>query len=53
MGHQATFFITPDDTRAVEAALRETGDFAILHSQFVVSERGSAYPTMLSRSDAC
>ncbi len=33
MGHQATFFITADDTRAVETALRETGDFAILHSR--------------------
>ena len=33
MGHQTTFFITPKDTRTVESALRETGDFVILHSR--------------------
>lgn len=33
MGHQATFFVTPKDTIAVETAIREVGETVILASQ--------------------
>jgi len=32
MGHQATLFITPKDTRNIEAVLRDSHEMAILHS---------------------